>query len=774
MTRNQLMASALSALMIATAVPAPALAEALDPSAGGAVADEQAVDGDEADDLGGPIAEEVPAGTEAEAEAVGEAPAGTEADEAAPAEKNEAADGETAPAAVETADPEAQAAPAAQAAGDPYEAEAPARDASAFTGVYGAVSYKYGANGSSNSTSILSAGNIASIGEPTKNEKGGWDVTVTLDAQATADDFGLRSWNVGGKNPESVYIDAAASKLTLTFSTDSATDGSWSCTGPARASIVFTDQASAQAPDFDLNNVVGKVLSYTINAGSLKPKQYGMYAKDIPSSMIDSISEPVQNAQGGWDITVTLKSGTAADYAVPEGYLRGFAADEMVIDPSAETKMQFTVSTADADATTWQCYASEKAEFTFIHEAAPAAPTVADVAAIQGAANYTLQNEDGSEAYSNRISIPENAIESVGKVYKAADGNYAVDVTVAAKTAPSDYGIEPPAFYGTAYELDEDASTLTMTLEYQDGAWTYTWPNVIQLDFAPVVGPAFDMSDQVNTANNVAYVVYDENGEQEYAGSASLASLGGLVKVTSVGKPAQQEDGTWAVDVTLADNTLTSLDQTSVPAYLLKHDKTAYVLDLASSDLTGTYRTTGSGTTYTIAGSDRPTFVFRYQAPAQAPAFNIANELNVYGTVTYTVKKADGTTYENGTHLVSADNVESVGTPYQTEDGCWAVDVTLKADPAPDDYAVPSWVLDDGDYTFDADASDLTLTFRTLSSEGTTWYCSGAEGVSARAAPGPRVQLRRHGSRALRAPQRGRNPHHEWHHDQARRAGLRL
>ena len=357
MTRNQLMASALSALMIATAVPAPALTEALDPSAGGAVADEQAVGDDEADETGDAVvdeaAAETEAGTEAEAEAVGEAPAGTEADEAAPAEKNEAADGETAPAAVETADPEAQAAPAAQAAGDPYEAEAPAHDPSAFTGVYGAVSYKYGANGLSNSTSIVSAGNIASIGEPTKNEKGGWDVTVTLDAQATASDFGLSSWQVGSKDPKSVYIDAAASKLTLTFSTDSATDGSWSCTGSARASIVFTDQKPAQAPDFDLNNVVGKVLSYTINAGSLKPKQYGMYAKDIPSSMIDSMSEPVQNAQGGWDITVTLKSGTAADYAVPEGYLRGFAADEMVIDPSAETKMQFTVSTADADATTW-------------------------------------------------------------------------------------------------------------------------------------------------------------------------------------------------------------------------------------------------------------------------------------------------------------------------------------------------------------------------------------------------------------------------------------
>ena len=93
--------------------------------------------------------------------------------------------------------------------------------------------------------------------------------------------------------------------------------------------------------------------------------------------------------------------------------------------------------------------------------------------------------------------------------------------------------------------------------------------------------------------------------------------------------------------------------------------------------------------------------------------------------VRYQLNKADGTRYENSTHLVSADNIASVGAPYQTEDGCWAIDVTLKADATPDGYEVPNWALGDGTWKLDADASDLTLTFRTLTPEGTTWYCSG-------------------------------------------------
>lgn len=737
MTRNQLMASALSALMIATAVPAPALAEALDPSAGGAVADEQAVDGDEADDLGGAVvdeaAAETEAGTEAEAEAVGEAPAGTEVDEPAPAEKNEAPDGETAPAAVETADPEAQAAPAAQAAGDPYEAEAPAHDASAFVYTYGTVSYKYGENGSSSSTMIGAASNIASIGEPTKNEKGGWDVTVTLDAQATASDFGLSSWQVGSKNPKSVYIDAAASKLTIEFSTDSASDSSWSCSGPSRASIVFTDQASAQAPAFDVNDVldVDNAVHYYAN-GSTK------HATNIGSiSNVVSWSQPVRHENANiprlsyWSVDVTIKGAgtTAADYGVPTGYLGQTDPSEWVFDDSQENDLVTTFVLYDGQSK-WQAGAGSYALLHFKHDVAPAAPTAVEVSNIAGMANYRLLNADGSEGYSVRSTAGQLPAEliTVGNVYKADDGNYAVDVTVDAKETPAENGFVPSAGYTDAYKLVADQSTTKMTLEYQDGAWTYTWPNVIQLTFAPVVGPAFDINAHAYDINNVAYVVYGEDGQVEYRGSANLSALGGVSKVVKKGEPVQQEDDTWAVDVTLAEDTLTSLNQTDVPAYLLKHDKGDYVLDLESSDLTGTYRTTDSGTTYTITGTDRPTFVFRYQAPQepQAPAFSYDGTV----PVRYELRNADGTLITSGT-TTRSDELVSVSDPYLDEEGNWAVDAWMPTlTPAGLGIDGSDLGVDDLDAAFalDEDASKTAVTLRTDGQDGTVYRCEGEDG----------------------------------------------
>ena len=121
-------------------------------------------------------------------------------------------------------------------------------------------------------------------------------------------------------------------------------------------------------------------------------------------------------------------------------------------------------------------------------------------------------------------------------------------------------------------------------------------------------------------------------------------------------------------------------------------------------------------------------FVEQGTDPVVAPAFDINNELNVWGTVGYDLMYADGTSStDNGTHLVSAENVASEGEPYQTEGGCWAIDVTLKDTATPDDYQVPNWQLGDGEFKLDKDASDLTMTFRTLTPDGTTWYCAGAD-----------------------------------------------
>lgn len=731
--RRNVLAGALSVLLVTASVPVPAIAEGIDDVQ--PVAIEQAAAPEDAaeDAVAAPAddaAEDVPeeAATQDAVEVVDGATAETEepaaTDEPAAEVSVEAEGADAQAVAVTTAGDTAAATPSTQAAGDPYETEAPAYTAADLARIYGSVSYRVD-DGSSNSTTVVSADNFAYVGKPMKNnETGGWKIVATLKADGTADDYGLKSWNLGGADPASLHIDEDASDLSVTFETSSASDDSWGVAANGRASLVFTaaeqlpaqpaqpgitdvieapatinytlknaedgtydaavaigsdarmanissvywnDALSAwavdvtlqqfdtpadygievpaffagdyeldadastltttlvyqdgswvraygstaklvftekveQAPEFDLSQLTSKVLSYDITGNGLKPKSYGMRGNEIPENMIESISDPVQNEDGGWDIVVTLKNGTAADYGVPEGYLRGQAAENMVIDTSAETKMQFTAKTDSPTDTTWTVYAGDKAEFTFVYrESAPTA-NADDLAAVSNSVNYSMQRAAGG-AYEARTSIgsTEN-IESIGEVYKNSDGAWAVDVTLKPDADPADYGLDNEvATQGKPYKLDVDSSKLVATFVWTKGVLGYSWK---------------------------------------------------------------------------------------------------------------------------CNGTNQAKLVF---AEVTAPAFDINTELNVYGTVRYQLNKADDTTYEDNTHLVSADNIANVGIPYQTEDGCWAVDVTLKDTATPDDYEVPNWALGDGAWKLDTNASDLTMTFRTLSPEGTTWYCSGAD-----------------------------------------------
>ncbi|MGQ5427511.1 hypothetical protein ACULPM_10855 [Thermophilibacter sp. ZX-H3] len=623
-----------------------------------------------------------------------------------------------------------------------------------------------------------------------------------------------------------------------------------SVAAPTLSSVTaFTPQMAQQseAPKFDLDKVVGTVLSYQIDAGSLRPARHGLRASEIPDGMIESVSEPVQNESGGWDITVTLKAGTAADYNIPEGYLRGYDADHMVMDPSAETRLQFVASTSDATATTWQVFASDRAQCTFVYqepEQTPSAPTKQDVASIEGAMNYTLLNEDGSEAYSARVSIPAGAIESVGEVYEK-NGGCCVDVTVASENVLADYGIEPPAFYGSDYALKADASDLTMTLAYADGVWNYTYPDVVSLTFyKPEPTVAFDIDDVLDADNAVHYYasgsskhataitsadnvvsvgepvfhassrknywtvevtlktegvtaadygvptgylggtdpeewvvdqdadnkvttsftlregnsrwdettsgyallhfvheqapefaladVVDDRNTVSYslrraAGGAyeSRASIGSVENVEKVGEPYRNADGDWAVDVTLKSD----VQPSDFGIEDWQTQGKPYALDADASKLTVTFVWTtsvlGDSSWQSNGISNNGSVVFVEQT---APAFDVADELNTYGTVTYDLIHADGTSSrDNGTTIRQSANVEKVGEAYLDADGNWAVDVTLSGNATPDDYNVPNWQMHDDEYELDADASKLTVTFRTNGVDGTTWYCSGAD-----------------------------------------------
>lgn len=862
MRGRKAIAGALSALMIATSVPTPALAEML-PAA--PAAETPAVDAPatETPATAAPatetpavdaLATETPAVEGAVTEdAAADGVTSATVDDAATEQGTVVEEGASVAAEDETAENEVSedvaakdAAPVAaadesatQAASNPYEKVAPAHDDAELARIFGTVSYRVG-DGSANSTSVVSADNFARIGKPMKNNAtGGWRIVATLKADGTADDYGLRSWEVGGNDPASLFIDADASDLSIIFETSSATDGTWSVSPNARAALVFTaeqpqpaqpaqpgitdvieaaatidytlknaedgtydgsvaigsesrmanitsvywneglsawavdvtlqqlgtptdygidvpaffagdyalDTASskfvttlvyqdgawvraagatvslvfteqvAQAPAFDLSEITSKVLSYDITGGGLKPKSYGMRGNEIPADMVESISEPVQNEDGGWDIVVTLKNGTAADYDVPERYLRGQAAEEMVIGPTAETVMQFTAKTDSPTDTTWTVYAGDKAEFTFVHES-KVAPTfaAADAVAASNTVNYSMRRAAGGAYEARTTIVSADNIESIGTVHQNDDGAWTVDVTLKADAQPSAYNIPDYATQGKPCELSVKDSKLVATFVWTknvlgDYSWRCDGGNQAKLVFDEVAAPAVD--EVAGLWGTVYYTLRNADGSEGYTVTTLVKP-----KNLSVGTP-YLEDGAWKADITVDALTAPEDYGITLPGW---YDD-AYRLNTEDSTLTFTMTRSAEGA-WTADPLDTATLVFD---PVAASAFDINDELLVYGTVTYDLKYADGTAYENNTHLVSVDNIASVGTPYQTADGCWAVDVTLKDTATPDAYRVPDWALGDGVWALDAAASDLTLTFRTLSADGATWYCSGAD-----------------------------------------------
>lgn len=852
MRGRKAIAGALSALMIATSVPTPALAEMLPaaPAAETPAADAPATETPAVDAL----ATETPAVEGAVTEdAAADGATSATVDDAATEQGTVVEEGASVAAEDETAENEVSedvaakdAAPVAaadesatQAASDPYEKVAPAHDDAELARIFGTVSYRVG-DGSANSTSVVSADNFARIGKPMKNNAtGGWRIVATLKADGTAHDYGLRSWEVGGKDPASLFIDADASDLSIIFETSSATDGTWSVSSNARAALVFTaeqpqpaqpaqpgitdvikaaatidytlknaedgtydasvaigsesrmanitsvywneglfawavdvtlqqlgtptdygidvpaffagdyalDTASskfvttlvyqdgawvraagataslvfteqvAQAPAFDLSEITSKVLSYDITGGGLKPESYGMRGNEIPADMVESISEPAQNEDGGWDIVVTLKNGTAADYGVPKGYLRGQAAEEMVIDAAAEPVMKFTAKTDSPTDTTWTVYAGDKAEFTFVHESQVAPTFTADNAvSVSNTVNYSMRRAAGGAYEARTTIVSADNIESIGAVHQNEDGAWTVDVTLKADAQPSAYDIPEWTMQNKPYELSKDSKLVATFVWTKNVLGDYSWRcdggNQAKLVFDEVAAPAVD--EVAGLWGTVYYTLRNADGTEGYT-VTTLVRPDNL----AVGTP-YWEDGAWKADVTVDSLTTPKDYGISVPAW---YDD-EYRLDAEDSKFTFTVTRNAEGT-WSADPLDAATLVFN---PVVAPAFDINSELLVYGTVTYDLKYVDGTSRDdNGTHLVSVDNIASVGTPYQTADGCWAVDVTLKDAATPDDYEVPNWMLGDGVFKLDVKASDLTLTFRTLSEDGATWYCTGAD-----------------------------------------------
>lgn len=470
------------------------------------------------------------------------------------------------------------------------------------------------------------------------------------------------------------------------------------------------DPYETEAPAYDAAKLAGIYGSVHYRVGDGAKNSTSI----VNANNIAYIGKPMKdNETGGWKIVVTLKSDlTAADLGLRSWEVGGNDPKQLYVADTSDLSIQFKTDSATDG--TWGVSSTAGAEITFTSEQPkpqnPGTINITDVISTLGTINYTLKTADGG-TYDARTEIATDAnMANLGSTYWNGSA-WAADVTLQAFDTPEAYGIEVPAFFAGDYQLDAEASKLTVTFVYQDGAWTCPYENIARLVFTEVTAPTVD--DIAGMWGVAYYTLRNADGSEGYTVTTQLKA-----DALSVGTP-YLDNGAWKVDITVDALTSPEDYDIMVPGW---HDE-EYKLNAGDSKLTFTMTRNVDGT-WSADPLDTATLVFD---PVVAPAFDINNELNVYGTVRYQLNKADDTTYEDNTHLVSADNIASVGIPYQTEDGCWAVDVTLKDTATPDDYEVPNWALGDGAWKLDTNASDLTLTFRTLSPEGTTWYCSGAD-----------------------------------------------
>ena len=472
------------------------------------------------------------------------------------------------------------------------------------------------------------------------------------------------------------------------------------------------DPYETEAPGYttaDLARIYGSV-SYRVNNGSANSISV------VSANNFARVGKPIKNNEtGGWRIIATLKAdGTADDYGLKSWELGGADPASLRIDEDA-SDLTIAFETSNASDDSWGV-AANRASLVFTAEeqrpTQPGQPGITDVLEAPATINYTLKNAEGG-TYDAAVAIgSDERMANISSVYWSdALSAWAVDVTLQQFSTPADYGIEVPAFFAGEYELDADASTLKTTLVYQDGSWVRSYGSTAKLVFAEHEVPAPSADDIAGMWGVAYYTLRNEDGSEAYTVTTQTKA-----DDLSVGAP-YLENGAWKVDITIDALTSPSDYGITLPGWYSGQ----YKLNSKDSKLTFTMTRNADGE-WTANPLDAAKLVFD---PVAAPAFDINNELNVTNMVRYQLNKADGTRYENSTHLVSADNIASVGAPYQTEDDCWAVDVTLKADATPDGYEVPNWALGDGTWKLDADASDLTLTFRTRTPEGTTWYCSG-------------------------------------------------
>lgn len=592
-----------------------------------------------------------------------------------------------------------------------------------------AVHY-YASGSSKHATAITSADNVVSVGEPVYHFGGTkpyWTVEVTLRTEGvTAADYDVPTGYLGGTDPAEWVVDDAAENDVTTSFTLREGQSSWRATTGGYALLHFVHE---QAPEFVLADVVDarNTVSYSLRRAA--GGAYESRASIGSVENVEKVGEPYRNADGDWAVDVTLKSDIEpSDLDIEDWQTQGkpYALD---VEASKLT-VTFVWTTNVLGNSAWQSNGiSNNGSLVFAERTAPDFD-VADELNTYGTVTYDLVYMDGTSSKDNGTTIRQSAnVERVGEAYLDTDGNWAVDVTLSGDATPDDYNVPNWQMHDDEYELDVQASKLTMTFR-TNGVEGTTWycsgadrASLVFVGKAAEPSVAFDADAALAAYHTVHYTATTQTIENS-------TSIGKAGNIESIGAPVYDEAADrWTVEVTLKSEGVTAADYGVLPGFLDGSDPAGWVIDpAAQNDLTVTFALEAGSDAWAMADGGYALLHFVEKAAPAAPAFDIFDELDVVGTVSYEVHNTDGSIYNDDGFgaILSADNVEKIGEARQEADGTWAVDVTLKSDLTPSNLGVDDWKLGDGEYELDP-SSKLTLTFRTLTVDGTEWYVLGDE-----------------------------------------------
>ena len=432
------------------------------------------------------------------------------------------------------------------------------------------------------------------------------------------------------------------------------------CTQPFNAARLVTSDltlytrydgpATPTAPAFNLSTATSNPSGVDVTAdGSTNSYSISKYTA--------AAGDPYQDADGNWCVDVFIDPAKALNFYLPAGLAKG----DYELDTAA-SKLTATFRTEGASGTTyklaWKRDGGDQASLVFKKKAA--APQAAQV----------------------HIILTDEASDRV------------VNANVGDKLSSLDDWQETPA---------RDGYTFKGWNTKADGTGdTVTGETAIPTPYFAVYAQWETVRQPTIEANDSATISVDQIAGKDWDEQVAVARKA-LVKSAT---DASGEDAADKVE-------LTFMKDGSNGSWAFGNAETGDYQVVLSLD--------GVSKTVTLTVKD---------AEPKAPAVDVSQLLNTYGTVSYKVE--GGTQDGSAPYLDVAKVGAAAGTPEKQEDGTWRVTLTLEPAELAEVLLVHGWELPDGttaeDFQVDREASTLTATFET-NEAGTSWYLVPGQGI---------------------------------------------